>query len=353
MLNNLFFRLSTKQKMFFARNLEVMIQSGMQILQSLEIIRKQTRSKAFNRILDRLIVDIKNGHFLSVGLERYRNIFGDFFINLVRVGETSGTLSENLKYLAEELKKKDELQKKVRGAMVYPIIILVATIGITSVLTFVIFPKILPVLQSINVGLPITTRIFVGISEFIFAYGVYLLGAMIALSVGFWFLIKIERFRYMWHQSLLKIPFVSDMAITVNLINFGRTMGVLLKAGIKIVEALDITADSLQNLVYRKKVREIAEGVKKGDPISKYLTADEHLFPPIFSQMVVVGENTGKLDESILFLSDFYESELDEATRSLSSIVEPLLLLVMGGVVGFVALAIITPIYKMTQTLGR
>ena len=150
-LNNLFFRLSVKDKMLFARNLEVMIRSGMQILQSLEILKEQTKSKAFKKIIDQLIFDIKNGHFLSAGLERYRSIFGDFFINLIRVGEASGTLSENLKYLADELRKKDELQKKVKGAMAYPMIIMLATVGITSIMVFIIFPKILPVLTSINV----------------------------------------------------------------------------------------------------------------------------------------------------------------------------------------------------------
>src|SRR3989338_670982 len=157
--NNLFFRLSNKEKMLFARNLEVMIRSGMQILQSLEILKKQARSKAFVSIIDSLILDLKNGHFLSAGLERYKNVFGEFFINLIKVGETSGTLAENLQYLTEELKKKDELNKKIKGAMVYPIIIVVATLGITSLMTFVIFPKILPVLRSLNVELPLVTRV--------------------------------------------------------------------------------------------------------------------------------------------------------------------------------------------------
>ena len=141
-LHNLFFRLSTKEKMLFARNLEVMVRSGMQILQSLEILKAQTKSRTFQKIIDQIIFDLKNGHYLADGLARYQNIFGDFFINLVRVGETSGTLSENLKYLSEELRKRDELQKKIRGVMAYPVVIFIATIGITSIMIFVIFPKI-------------------------------------------------------------------------------------------------------------------------------------------------------------------------------------------------------------------
>jgi type IV pilus assembly protein PilC len=294
-----------------------MIRSGMQILQSLEILKKQAKSRAFVKILDSLITDLKNGHFLSAGLERYKNVFGDFFINLIRVGEASGTLSENLKYLAEELKKKDELQKKIRGAMAYPMVIFVATVGITSVMIFIIFPKILPVLTSLNVELPLLTRAFIAISQFLIKYG-YLVGlGMVGLIVGFWLILKIPKVRF------------------------------------EIVEALEITAKTLSNLVYQKEIMRVAEGVRKGDPMSKYFMENPKLFPAIFSQMVLVGENTGKLDESILFLADYYDSELDESTKSLSNILEPLLLLVMGMIVAFVALAIITPIYKITQTLGR
>lgn len=352
-LNNFFFRLSNKDKMLFARNLEVMIRSGMQILQSLEILKKQAKSRTFIKILDQLTDDLKNGHFLSAGLERYKSIFGEFFINLVRVGEASGTLSENLKYLAEELKKKDELQKKIRGAMAYPVVIFVATIGITSIMIFMIFPKILPVLNSLNVELPFVTRVFIFISQFLMKYG-YLVGlGFVGLIIGFWLILKIPKIRFAWHILIISTPLIGSMSLAINIISFSRTLGLLLKAGIKIVEALEITAKTLSNLVYQKEILLVAEGVRKGDPMSKYFNENTKLFPPLFSQMVLVGENTGKLDESILFLAEYYESELDESTKSLSNVLEPAMLLVMGMIVAFVALAIITPIYKITETLGK
>lgn len=330
-----------------------MVRSGIQILQSLELLKKQAKSRAFVSILDQLILDIKNGRFLSVGLEKYRNIFGDFFINLVKVGETSGTLSENLKYLAEELKKREELRKKIKGAMAYPIIILMATLGITSIMIFIIFPKILPVLTSINVPLPLITRAFIAVSNFLINYGYWAGAGLVGLAIFFWLILKIKKVRFAWHKIIINLPLVGDMSRSVNIIGFGRTLGLLLRAGIKIVEALEITASTINNLVYRQEIAKIADGVRKGDPMSKYLTQNIKLFPPIFSQMILVGENTGKLDESILFLSDFYEAELDESTKTLSTFLEPILLLVMGVIVAFVALAIITPIYKITQTLGR
>ena len=352
-LDNLFFRLSVKEKMLFARNLEVMIRSGMQILQSLEILKKQSKSRTFSKILDQLVLDIKNGHFLSAGLEKYRNLFGDFFINLVRVGEASGTLSENLKYLYEELKKKDELQKKVKGAMAYPIIIFMATVGITSIMIFFIFPKILPVLTSINVELPFITRVFIAISQFVIKYGIYAGLGLFGFFVFIWLILKVPKIRFVWHGSLISLPLVGNMVRSVNIISFSRTLGLLLRAGIQIVEALEITANTLVNLVYQKEILKVAEGVRRGDPMSKYFVENPRLFPPIFAQMVSVGENTGKLDESILFLAEYYEAELDESTKNLSTFLEPILLLVMGVIVAFVALAIITPIYKITQTLGR
>lgn len=352
-LNKLFFRLSTKQKMLFARNLEVMSRSGMQILDSLEILKRQTKSKVFMAIIDQLISDIRNGHFLSSGLERYRYIFGDFFINLIRVGESSGTLSENLKYLADELKKKDELNKKIKGAMAYPIILLVATLGITSILIFVIFPKILPVLRGLNVQLPLVTRGFIWLSEFLFAYGFYLFGSLGFLLVAWFILLRLKPVRYFWHKCILYIPFIKTMSQNINMVNFARTLGLLLKSGVKIIEALQISADTLSNLVYRNEIIRMSEGVRRGDPLSKYLGVDSKLFPAIFSEMILVGENTGKLDESLLFLANYYESELDESTGNMSNVLEPTLLLLMGLIVSLVALAIITPIYKITQTLGR
>jgi type II secretory pathway component PulF len=286
-------------------------------------------------------------------MAKYRGIFGDFFINLIRVGETSGTLSENFRYLAEELEKKGELQSKIRGAMAYPIIILFATLGITGLLSFFIFPKILPVLTSLNTELPLSTRMFIAASTFLFNYGVWMLLLMVAIVVAFFFLLRVRRFKLAWHSIILKIPYVGRLSTEINIIGLSRTLNLLLHGGVKIVEALDITADTLSNLVYQDEVRRIAESVRRGEPMSRSMINNPRLFPSTYSQMSSVGENTGKLDETMVFLANFYESELDNSTKSMSNVLEPALLLVMGGVVMFVALAIITPIYSVTQKLGR
>jgi type II secretory pathway component PulF len=352
-INNSLFRLSLKDKMLFARHMDMMTRSGMQILDALEILKKQTTSKSFLSMLDGLIAEVRNGQFLSVGMQKYRTIFGDFFINLIRVGETSGTLSENFRYLAEELEKKGELQSKIRGAMAYPIIILIATLGITGLLSFFIFPKILPVLTSLNAELPMTTRIFIASSGFLFSYGLQILGIMVVGVIIFSVLLRLRSFKLIWHNAILSIPYVGKVSTEINIIGLSRTLNLLLHGGVQIVEALDITADTLTNLVYQDEVRRIAESVRRGEPMSRAMIANPRLFPSTYSQMASVGENTGKLDETMVFLADFYESELDNSTKSMSNVLEPALLLVMGGVVMFVAVSIITPIYSMTQNLGR
>jgi len=333
--------------------MDMMTRSGMQIIDALDSLRKQTTSKPFLRILDSLIDDVKNGHFLSVGMERYHDIFGDFFINLVRVGETSGTLSENFKYLAEELGKQAELRSKIRGAMAYPIIIFFATFGITGVMSFYIFPKILPVLLSLNVPLPITTRIFIALTSFLESYIVYIALFILVVAIGTFLLLRIRSIRKSWHAIMLKIPLIGRLSMEVNAINIARTLNLLLRGGVKIVQALEITSSTLTNLVYRDELIEISKSVQRGETLSKLMIERHDLFPPSFSQMTAVGENTGKLDETLVFLADFYEGELDSSTKSLSNVLEPAMLLVMGGIVLFVALSIITPIYAISQTLGR
>jgi len=237
--------------------------------------------------------------------------------------------------------------------MAYPIIILFATLGITGLLSFFIFPKILPVLMSLNTDLPVTTRAFIAASEFLFAYGVYLFIGGIILLIAFFMLLHIRPFKLAWHNVILKIPYVGRLSTEINIIGLSRTLNLLLHGGVKIVEALDITADTLSNLVYVDEVKRIAESVRRGEPMSRELINNPRLFPPTYSQMASVGENTGKLDETMVFLANFYEGELDNSTKSMSNVLEPALLLVMGGIVMFVALAIITPIYALTENLGR
>lgn len=350
---NLALRVSTQEKIIFTRHLAIIIKSGMTLIDALTMLRQQTKSRSLAKILDTVIKDVSGGQFLSASLENYKSVFGDLFINIIRVGESSGILSENLEYLSHELKKSRELTKKVTGALVYPGVIMTATFGIVGMLIFFIFPKILPVFGSLNVNLPATTKALIFISAIMTTYGGRIALGVLAFFIIFWLVLKLKKIKFWYHWILLRLPLIGGMVRSVNMTNFSRTLGLLLKSGVKIVEATNITADALPNLVYHKEVKGVAVSIQKGESISKYLLGRKHLFPTMASNMIAVGENTGNLSETLLYLAEFYESELDELVKNLSNVLEPALMLVMGAMVGFVAIAIITPIYEITQAVGR
>ncbi|MDP3999234.1 MAG: type II secretion system F family protein [bacterium] len=350
---NFTLRVSTQEKIIFTRHLAIIIKSGMTLIDALTMLRQQTKSRSLSKILDTVIKDVSNGQFLSASLDKYKSVFGDLFVNIIRVGESSGILSENLEYLSHELKKSRELSKKVTGALVYPGVILSATFGIVGMLIFFIFPKILPVFSSLNIKLPASTKALIFISNAMTNYGGRIALGFLAALIGFWLLLRIKKVQFFYHWLILRLPLVGGMVQSVNMTNFSRTLGLLLKSGVKIVEAVNITAEALPNLVYRQEVKGVAASIQKGESISKHLLTRKHLFPAMAANMVAVGENTGNLSETLLYLGEFYESELDELVKNLSNVMEPVLMLVMGAMVGFVAIAIITPIYEITQAVGR
>ena len=345
-----FDRISIQDRINLARHLALVIKAGLPVYEGLKIIQEQTESKVLQRVISDLIDEVNSGKFLADGLQKYQHLFGDFFINIVRVGESSGTLSKNLIYLAEELRRSKELEGKVRSAMVYPLVILVATVAVSGFLTFFVFPKLIPVFASLNVQLPLTTRILLATLSFLKNYGAYVLGGAIALILGVRTLVKnVKPAKYLFHQLLFLIPILSDIMINVNMVNFTRVLGLLLKSGVKIVEALDITSNTFSNMVYRRLLVNSEEEIKKGGQLGVYLAAHKYYFPPLVSGMVRIGESTGNLEDNLAYLAEYYDGEVDSKLHSLTSLIEPLMLLVMGLVVGFVALSIITPIYSISQ----
>ncbi|OGY62337.1 MAG: hypothetical protein A2745_02840 [Candidatus Harrisonbacteria bacterium RIFCSPHIGHO2_01_FULL_44_13] len=350
---NLFLRVPLQEKMIFARHLSIMIKAGMPLLDAITMLQKQTGSRSLAKILKDVAADINNGQFLSKSLEKYQDVFGNLFVNIIRVGETGGILPENLNFLSEELSKKAELRRKVIGAMVYPIVILAATFGVVGMLIVFVFPKILPVFASLNVKLPATTKLLIAISNLLTQRGVLVLAVAAAAILAFWLLLKIKTVKFYYHWFLLRTPILGKMARNVNMANFTRTLGLLLKSGIKIVESLDITSETLSNLVYVKELKTAAVNIQKGELISKYLSSRPNLFPPMLANMIAVGENTGNLSETLLYLSEFYENEVGDAAKNLSNVLEPIMMVTLGLIVGFVAISIISPIYQATQTIGR
>lgn len=349
-MNKIFLRFTIQDQVLFAKRLSVLVRSGVPILQGLQMLRKQAKGSS-QVIFHSLVEDVEKGRTLSTGMGRYNKVFSDLAINIVRIGEVSGTLHENLEYLAEELRKKQALRKKVLSALIYPIFIVVATFGITTLLLFYVFPKILPIFQSFQAELPWTTRSLIFLSNLIVHQGLWIGLGLIVLVVAGIYLWRIPSIRILLQRVILSMPFLGKVSQSYHMSNLCRTLGLLLKSEVMIVEAANIAAKSSTSLVYRRELMQAAENLTRGEKISTYLEARTKLFPIMLSQMVAVGENTGNLSESLFFLAELYENEVDEMTKNLSTLLEPILLVFMGMIVGFMAVSIITPIYELTQYL--
>jgi type IV pilus assembly protein PilC len=348
----MFIRFSAKEQTLFAKRLSFLIKAGVPLVECLSLIRTQTKSKAKIRVYDAVISDVSGGQYLSTSLGKFKRLFGEFAVNLIRVGEHSGILSQNLSYLADELQKKHELQKKVVGALIYPIFITIATLGVTGALTAYIFPKLMPIFSSLHVTLPLSTRILIAVSDYLRVWGLLtVLSLAVVFGLLFFIRAQFERVRCMGDRLLLRIPLAGGIAKAYNLTNFCRTLGLLLRSGITLADALAITADTTKSRVYRRAARRLAKRITAGEPLSRGLSLLPQLYPDMLTHMVAIGEKTGSLSVTLTYLGELYESEVDDLTKTLSSSIEPVLMIVMGLLVGIIAVSVITPIYSITQQL--
>lgn len=340
---------SLQEKVNFARHLSVTIKSGIPLIEGLKLIQGQTPSTKLKSIIGEIIDDVNGGTTLAESLERRKRVFGEFFISLVKVGETSGNLAETLLYLSQELKKQRDVNHRVRGALIYPIVILFVTIAITIFLTVFIFPKILPIFVSLRVQLPVTTRFIIQLLTFLSEYGFYVLGGLVLAAVGTKLILMVRKIHFVFDAMLLHLPFVSRILVSVTMTNFLRSLAILLKSGMTLIDALEVAKGTFHNFSYKWVVDEMITSVRRGEEMGRALVGKQKLFPPMVVGMIQVGERTGKLEENLLYLAEYYESEVDDLVKNLTTTLEPFLLLFMGLIVGFVALSIITPIYQITQ----
>jgi len=345
-------RLSLQEQALFAKRLSLLTQSGVPLLRGVHMLEADAESRNLKKMFTLIAEDLANGQFLSKSLGRFRKVFGDFAINMIYVGETSGNLSQNLRYLSEEIDKQRRLRQKVVSALVYPCVILIASLAVSGLMTVYLFPKLLPIFKSLNVDLPFTTRALLFISNFLINYWYYLLGGLITLIIAFFLLLRATPFRFLMHKLVLKIPLVGTMLKYYYIVNMCRTLGITFKSQIHVLEATNITADTCTNMVYSKALRELNQSITKGGNMADYFSQDKAHFPSLMSQMISIGESTGTLSDTLLYLSNIYEEELDEQTKRLSSLIEPAVMIFMGIIVGFIAVSIITPIYEITQNLN-
>lgn len=339
------------QKAAFAKNLAVMLKSGLTINQAIAIAAEQNKGR-FKRILDKILKSVESGNSLSSSLADYPSVFSGLFVNVVYAGEQAGRLDENLESIAKQLEKDKELQTKIKGAMLYPTVILIVTIVLGLGIAFLVLPKITPLLKALNVPLPWTTRALIGFADLVANNGIVLFaGTVIGIIFLFWFFRR--KFMHpITHWIILHIPIVSTIARNTNLARFCRTLGTLLQSGLNIDEAVNIAKETLTNYYYKTALTKVASQVGEGVEFSVALERFKRIFPVLLIRMVAVGEKSGKLEELLFYLADFYDIEVEASTKSLSTALEPMLLLVIGVIVAILALAIITPIYQVTGNIS-
>lgn len=346
-LNISFGGVSLGQRSLFARHLAIMLKAGLSLTESLRIAQDSTKG-TLKAVLEDIVRSVTAGRSFADALLDNQKHFGGLFISAVRAGEVSGTLEKNLEHLALQLEKDRAIISKVAGAMIYPIIVLVATFALGLVIAFFVLPQIIPLFIGLKAELPITTRALISFSGIIQEHGTALLVGIIVGVIAFAWLVRQPFSKPVTHGIFLRAPLMKHITQSTNLARFSRTLGMLLKSGLRIDEALEIMTHTLGNVYYKRAMKELGLRVTKGSTLHEIMEQHPHLFPPVLVHMVRVGEESGKLDETLLYLGDYYESEVDNATKALSTIIEPLMLIFIGCAVGFLALSIITPIYNIT-----
>lgn len=339
---------SQKEKMFFAEHLSLMLKGGASLAEVLEVLRAEAKSKTLKKALADILKRTLEGESLHASLGRHPRIFNAFFRNIVKVGEESGTLEENLKYLSESLSNDYSLGRKVLGALIYPFFIILVAVVVIIVVVFFVLPKILNLFRGLGVQLPLSTRILVGSAVFIQKYWFVFLAVLILTPIIYKVLQKNKSFKLFSHNRMLHLPFFGPIVKNVMLARFSRTFFTLTKSGIPILEAFDICIDTLPNEAYRQKLSIVRRNIEKGERVSESVKKFPSFFPPMFIEMLVVGERSGSLEDSLLYLASFYEREVDNSLKNVANIIEPVLLIFVGVFVAFVVLAIVLPIYKFT-----
>jgi type IV pilus assembly protein PilC len=346
----------TKDIVIFTREFSVMISAGVPILRALTILKEQTESVGLKKVLEEVAADVQGGGNLSDAFAKHPKVFSDIYVNMMRAGEAGGNLDDILNRLAFQQEKDALLRSKIKGAMIYPAVIFSVTIVAFFILMTFIVPKIGGILASLSGGtasLPIYTRILLSLSHvmkqpaFIFTV---IVGLPIAI-VLFRRYIKTKHGRYQWHSFLLRIPVIKVIITKTAVARFSRIFASLLGAGVSIVEVIDTTAGAIGNAVIEKELLDCSKAIQAGSQLSTELGKSKH-FPPIVAEMLAVGEETGKTDTIILKIAEFYEEEVDTAVQALSSVIEPIMIVLLGSMVGLIAISVFGPITKTETSAG-
>jgi len=333
----------------FSRQFATMINSGLSLLRALSILEEQTESKALAAILKDVRVDVEKGSSLSQSLARHPKAFNRLYIAMVRAGETGGVLDSVLLQLADTIEKQVELRHKIKSAMTYPVAVLALVVLIVTAMLLFIVPTFKGLYADLGGTLPLPTRMLLGVSDILKRFFPIVFAAELGFIWGFKRWIATDKGRGIWDRIKLRIPIFGKLVHKTALARFSRTLASLLRAGVPILEALEITSETVGNTVVANVVMEVQDGVKQGEPIAKRLTEHPEVFPPMVTQMLAVGEETGAVDTMLDKVAEFYEQEIEALVNSLTSLLEPLLIVVLGGAVGAMVVALYMPMFNIIK----
>ena len=346
-LNEMLSRIKLQDKIIFARNLSAMINAGLSLSRALGVLERQSTNLKFKKVLQSLTYNISKGKSLSDGMKEFPKVFPPLFVSMVGAGEESGNLADSLLIVGNQLEKTYLLKKKIKGAMIYPAIVISAMIIIAILMFIFVVPTLSETFKSMNVELPTSTAIIIGISEFLANHGILALLIAVIVVTVLVILFRTPKGKRYGELTLLHLPIFSKLVKESNSARTARTLSSLLSAGVDVVEAISITKSVVQNSFYKDVLTAAGENVQKGIALSAIFMENSNLYPVLVGEMIEVGEETGKLSDMLLRVAEFYENEVDTATRDLSTIIEPILMVVIGAGVGFFAVSMITPMYSI------
>jgi len=344
----IFERVGSKDIVYFSRQLAIMLKSNVPLVETFRTLASQTKNTSFKEKILKLAEEIEGGTSLSKALSLYPKIFSPFYISMVKSGEVSGKLTDVFLYLADYLEKEHNFRSKVIGAMIYPLFVLFVFVIVVTIMVVYVIPQLGMVLKETGQDLPFITEMVMSVSDFLRTRGWIIILVLIVLIIIGYRALKTKKGKRFLDNFLLKIPFLNNLLKKFYLSRFALNLSTLISGGLSIVEALGITAEVVGNSVYQDIISETKERVRRGETISSVLTKYPDIISPFFQQMILVGEKTGTLDSSLNNVVEFYQKEVERSLESFTRLLEPIFIVLLGGVVGFLMASVIIPLYSIT-----
>jgi len=346
-----FKKIKTEEKIMLARNLGAMIKAGLSLTRAISIVGRQTKNTKMKKVLKSIESDLGGGDTFSSALSKFPEIFPQLFISMVGAGEESGDLSGSLKNISEQMERSNNLRKKIKGAMIYPSIIIVAMIIIGILMLIFVVPTLTSTFEELGADLPFSTQVIITISELFKENTFLMIFILIFISFGGYGLLKTKKGKHFFDYIMLKIPLIKELTKEINSARTTGTLSTLLSSGVDVVKSLEITKNVVQNSFYKKVIETAQRSIQKGAPISQTFKNNENLYPAFVGEMISVGEETGQLPDLLMQVANFYEEEVERKTKNMSTIIEPLLMIIVGAALGFFAISMITPMYSLTNSM--